>query len=85
MSTAFGYVFRWGRDGRAIDYVDTRGGVSNIWRQPLDVNPLKQLTDFKSELIFWFDWSHDSKQLALVRNVRSSNVVLINASGKSNP
>src|SRR5271169_2877722 len=40
----------WSPDGRAIDYSLTRGGVSDIWRQPLSGGPPKQLTHFPSGL-----------------------------------
>ena len=58
-------------------YIDTRGGVSNIWMQPLDGGPPRQVTDFKSDRIFGFEWSRDGKQLALARGTESSDVVLI--------
>jgi eukaryotic-like serine/threonine-protein kinase len=70
-------VFGWSGDGRALDYVLTRGGVGNIWEQPLTGGPAKQVTHFKSELIREFDWSHDGKQLAVARGHLNSNVVLI--------
>jgi hypothetical protein len=53
------------------------GGVSNIWIQPLDDNSPKQLTDFKSDRIFSFDWSRDGKWLALARGPEQRDVVLI--------
>ena len=68
---------RWTVDGRALTYIDTQGGVSNIWIQPLDGGPRKQLTDFKSDLIFYYDWSPDGKKLALARGSKTSDVVLI--------
>jgi serine/threonine protein kinase/Tol biopolymer transport system component len=67
----------WTPDGRALAYVDTRGGVSNIWRLPIDGRPPTQLTDFKSDLIFNFAWSRDGKQLVLTRGSMISDVVLI--------
>ncbi len=69
--------FRWAPEGKALDYSLTRGGVSNIWRQPLAGGPLKQITNFKSEQIFSFDWSRDGKQLALARGTTSHDVILI--------
>jgi TolB protein len=72
---AFGV--HWAPDGQALDYALTRGGASNIWRQPLAGGPPKQMTNFKSDLIFFFDWSRDGKQLALERGTISSDVVLI--------
>ncbi len=68
---------RWAPDGKALDYRLTRGGASNIWRQPLAGGPPKQITNFKSDLIFFFAWSRDGKQLALARGTISSDVVLI--------
>ena len=68
---------RWASDGRAVTYIVTRAGVSNIWSQPLDDSKPVPLTDFKSDQIFSFDWSRDGKQLALARGNLSSDVVLI--------
>jgi serine/threonine protein kinase/Tol biopolymer transport system component len=71
------FEVHWAPDGQALDYALTRGGASNIWRQPLAGGPPKQITNFKSDLIFFFDWSRDGKQLALERGTISSDVVLI--------
>jgi len=68
---------RWAPDGKALDYLLTRGGASNIWRQALADGPPKQITNFKSDLIFSFDWSRDGKELALARGATSSDVILI--------
>ncbi len=68
---------RWTPDGRAVAYIDTKNGVSNILAQPLDGGKPKQLTDFKVDRIFWFDFSRDGKQLALSRGTQTSDVVLI--------
>ncbi|MDX6612330.1 MAG: eukaryotic-like serine/threonine-protein kinase [Blastocatellia bacterium] len=69
--------FQWSYDGRAVLYTVTRDGVTNIWSQPIDGSPPKQVTDFKSDQIFRFDWSHDGKRLVLARGPVSSDVVLI--------
>jgi len=68
---------RWTPDGRALTYIDTKGGVSNIWSLPLDGGLPVQLTDFKADQIFWFDFSRDGKQLALSRGTQTSDVILI--------
>ncbi len=68
---------RWAADGRALTYIDTRGGVSNIWRQPLAGGPLKQLTNFTTNQLHHFDSSRDGKQFALARGTVVSDVVLI--------
>jgi Tol biopolymer transport system component len=69
-------IVRWAPDGSALTYVDSRSGVSNIWSQPLDGGPPVQLTNFKSDLIFAFEWSRDGRQLACARGIVTSDAVL---------
>ncbi|HVG30813.1 MAG TPA: protein kinase [Pyrinomonadaceae bacterium] len=69
---------RWTPDGRGVAYADTRAGVSNVRVQPTDGGAPRQLTDFKTDHIFSFDWSRDGRQLAVARGTRASDVVLIN-------
>ena len=68
---------RWTPDGRALTFIDTINGVSNIWSLPLDGGKAVQLTDFKTDQIFWFDFSRDGKQLAVSRGTQTSDVILI--------
>jgi serine/threonine protein kinase/Tol biopolymer transport system component len=68
---------QWTPDGHGLAFIRTSSGVSNIWTQPLDGSPQKQLTDFKDQRIFNFAWSRDGKQLALSRGVFNADVVLI--------
>jgi serine/threonine protein kinase/Tol biopolymer transport system component len=77
-SAGFGKA-RWAPQGEveAVDYVLTRNGVSNIWRQKLPGGPPKKITNFESGQIFDFEWSRDGKQLALTRGRESSDVILI--------
>jgi Tol biopolymer transport system component/DNA-binding winged helix-turn-helix (wHTH) protein len=72
-----GTDFRWAADGRALMYIDTREGISNIWSQPINGGPARQLTDFNSDRIFRFDLSRDGKQLLCARGLESTDVVLI--------
>jgi Tol biopolymer transport system component len=51
----------WMPDWRTLTFMDTINGVSNIWSLPLDASAPKQLTNFKTEQIFWFDFSRDGK------------------------
>lgn len=67
----------WTPDGRAVAYIDTRNGVSNILAQSLDGGDPEKLTDFKTDRIFWFDWSADGRQLALSRGTMTRDVVMI--------
>ena len=66
----------WTPDGSGIAYVDNRGGAGQIRMQPIDGGPPRMLTDFKSDGIFWFDFSRDGKQLAVARGTNTSDVVL---------
>jgi Tol biopolymer transport system component len=68
---------RWSPDSQSIAYVNTTGGFSDIWAQPLDGSPPKQLTHFKAEKIIAFDWSPDGRTFAFVRGVETSDVILI--------
>ena len=68
---------RFTRDGKAAVYPILTGAADNLWLQPLDGSPGKQITDFKAERIYDFHWSLDGKQLALSRGHTDSDVVLI--------
>jgi Tol biopolymer transport system component len=70
-------VLRWTADGQALTYLDTRAGVTNIWAQPLDGSAARAMTDFKSDLIFYYDWSRDGKRLAYARGLVTNDAVLI--------
>lgn len=69
--------FHWSPDGRALIYINTLSGVSNLWRQPLDGSTAKQITDFKSDLIYNFAYSRDGHELALARGSHTRDAVLI--------
>lgn len=69
---------QWTPDGRALTFIDNRDGVSNIWLQPLDGSPVKQLTNFTSETIFRFAWSPDGKMIVAERGTETGDIVLIN-------
>ena len=72
-----GGAMAWAPDGRGIDYVVTRGGISDIWRQPLSGGDPKQLTHFPSSLMYNFAWSGDGKMLLATRGNRTADIVLL--------
>jgi len=49
----------------------------NLWLQPLDGKPGRQITHFTSEHIYGFDWSPDGKKLLVGRGHTESDVVLL--------
>lgn len=70
-------LVRWLPDSRALCYIVTQHGVSNLWSQPLDGSAAQQLTHFTSDQIFRFAWSRDGKTLACERGLPISDVILI--------
>ncbi len=70
-------AIRWSPTSDAIDFVDTREGVSNVWRQPIEGGAARQVTDFSSGLIFNFVWLPNGTDMALARGSTNSDVVRI--------
>ena len=73
-------VVRFTRDGKAVVYVFRDQDADNLWVQPLDGSPGKQITNFKSEHITDFHWSFDGSKLGMVRGDTDSDVVLLQES-----
>jgi serine/threonine protein kinase/Tol biopolymer transport system component len=61
----------------ALIYRDSKDRIDNLWSQMLSGGTPKQLTDFKSDQIFAFDWSRDGKELVVARGRNGSDVVMI--------
>jgi serine/threonine protein kinase/Tol biopolymer transport system component len=72
---------QWSADGKSILYTTNNNNVTNIWSQPLDGGPAKQVTDFKDSLMSGFAWSRDGKQLACSRGILLRDAVLIADAG----
>ena len=67
-------------DGKAVAYPVAENGVDNVWIQPIDGTPGRQLTHFNSEQIYSFHWSPDGKNLGILRGHTDSDVVLLQES-----
>ena len=78
-SQAYGPV-RFTPDGKAVIYALADQDSANLWLQPLDGSPGKQITNFKSEQIIDFHWSFDGSKLGMVRGHTDSDVVLLEES-----
>jgi len=71
---------RFTHDGKAVVYPFQDQDADNLWLQPLDGSPGKQITNFKSERITDFHWSFDGSKLGMVRGHTDSDVVLLEES-----
>jgi Tol biopolymer transport system component len=71
---------RFTHDGTAIVYPFRDQDADNLWLQPLDGSPGKQITNFKSEQITDFRWSFDGTRLGMIRGHTDSDVVLLQES-----
>jgi eukaryotic-like serine/threonine-protein kinase len=71
---------RFTRNGNAVVYPVRDQDADNLWLQPLDGSPGKQITDFTSEHIWDFHWSFDGSKLGMVRGHTDSDVVLLEES-----
>jgi eukaryotic-like serine/threonine-protein kinase len=60
-----------------VAYIIRDKGVDNVFVQPLDGSPGRQVTSFTSEEISQFQWSPDGKTLAVARVQNTSDVVLL--------
>lgn len=70
-------------DGQAVVYpILGQNNEYNLWRQPLDGKPGRQISHFPSEQIFGFDWSPDGKKLLVWRGHSESDVVLLRDTSK---
>jgi len=67
---------RWRPDGKSVTFVQSSPGGSNIWEQPIEGGPPRQVTKFTAESITGFDWSKDG-DLICSRNREVRDTVLI--------
>jgi Tol biopolymer transport system component len=68
---------RFTHDGKGVVYPFRDQDADNLWLQPLDGSPGKQITNFKSEHISDFRWSFDGSKLGMIRGHTDSDVVLL--------
>ena len=68
---------RFTPDGNALAYPIRENGTENLWIQPLDGSPGRQITNFKSDVISSFRFSPDGKTLGVLHAQIESDVVLL--------
>jgi Tol biopolymer transport system component len=64
-------------DGKGLIYVVRDKGVDNLWLQPLDGKPRRQLTHFKTNRLFRFVLSPDGSRIAMESGEVESDAVLL--------
>jgi eukaryotic-like serine/threonine-protein kinase len=69
--------YAWSADSRSLTLISSRGGVQNLWRQPIDGSDARQITDFKSGRIFSFSWGQNGRDLVLSRGNTNNDLILI--------
>jgi Tol biopolymer transport system component len=64
-------------DPKSVVYVVREKGLDNLWEQPLDSSPPRQLTHFTSEQFQRYRFSPDGTKLAIERGHVESDAVLL--------
>jgi hypothetical protein len=67
---------------KSIIYVVREKGVDNLWMQPLDGGPHKQLTHATADRIGAFEYSPDGTRLAIVRIHVEADAILFRDSSQ---
>jgi eukaryotic-like serine/threonine-protein kinase len=72
---------RFTPDGKALVYPIVQSGVGNLWLQPLDGSPGRQITSFKTDTIADFRFSPDGKSVGVLSVRTEADVVLLRDTG----
>jgi hypothetical protein len=73
-------LIRWSPDESALVYVRDRMAVSNLWQTSIVSGLESSVRKFEEDKIFSFDWSQTTGDLAMVRGIDASDVLLIKRS-----
>jgi eukaryotic-like serine/threonine-protein kinase len=68
---------QWSPDSKSLLYIDTRRGISNLWRHPIGSGAASQITKFTNDRIFRYALSKKQSRWAIVRGDISRDVVLV--------
>jgi len=68
---------QWAPSGKALQYVLTSNGASNLWEQLVSGDTPSQLTHFTSGEIFDFSWAADREHVFMTRGQSKRQVVLL--------
>ncbi|MGH9713208.1 MAG: protein kinase domain-containing protein [Candidatus Acidiferrales bacterium] len=76
-------LLRFTPDAKSVVYIIREEGADNLWLQPLDGSRGRQITNFPSDSIAYFEFSPDGKTLGVLRSHVESDVVLLRDTGTS--
>jgi Tol biopolymer transport system component/DNA-binding winged helix-turn-helix (wHTH) protein len=68
---------RWAPDEKALVYIGSQKGTTNLWMQTLDGKQPRPLTDFQNGAVYNFAYSHDGSKLYLARGFQIHDAILI--------
>jgi Tol biopolymer transport system component len=68
---------RFAHDAKSVVFVVREKGVDNLWTQPLDGSPARQITHFTADQIYGYRYSLDGSKLAIERGHQESDAVLL--------
>ena len=74
---------RFTPDGKALVHSIRENGTDNLWQQPLDGSPGRQITNFADGTIEQIYFSPDGKSLGVLQSHTKSDVVLLHETGVS--
>ena len=70
-------VIEWSPNASAVQFLLNQNGSTNIWEQPLEGGPPRQVSHFTVGEIANFHWSADGKRLYITENNSRSDAVMI--------
>jgi serine/threonine protein kinase len=70
-----GARLRWTPDGTGVLFLLEQNGATNIWRQPVNGGPARQVTHFHSGLVKEFSFSPDGTKLSFSQGSDNTDIV----------
>jgi serine/threonine protein kinase len=71
---------RWAPDGKGLQFLVTRKGITNVWEQNLSGGEPRPVTNFSDGLLFDFSWTRDGSSLLVARGEITQDVVMLSTS-----
>jgi Tol biopolymer transport system component len=70
-------MMRWTEDGSGLLHNCGPNDRKNVWLQPIDGSPPRQMTHFDDEYVLYFDVVPGGNELVVVRGILARDAVLI--------